>query len=416
MNIICAPAGFVGRENPRRGVTDISAAGFRNILLDMSLYCTPMELEKNKEVPARGKICEGTAALLNHCRNNRIGTHIAYAPYLLRNTKHGNTSEIMTRLSEISIETAAQNGCQYIVIRPLFAGVPDKDLWKANREYYLKLSDTAKANDMMILLENQCKDKNGHLLRGVCSDAVSAAEWIDALNREAGEERFGFCMDAGVCSICGQNMYDFVLALGDRLKAVILRDCDGIQESAQLPFTCANLGQSQTDWLNLIRGLRENCFDGQLVLNMKDTATAFSPILHIGLLAMAKSVAEFFQWQIGMELMLKKYSRRVLFGAGNMCRNYMKCYGEKYPPLYTCDNNSALWGEMFCGLEIKSPACLEELDRDCAVIICNVYYREIKMQLEEMGIRNPVEYFNDEYMPSFYFDRIKRDVWNGGNG
>ena len=24
-----------------------------------------------------------------------------------------------------------------------------------------------------------------------------------------------------------------------------------------------------------------------------------------------------------------------------------------------------------------------------------------------MGIANPIEYFNDEYMPSFYFDRLE---------
>jgi len=24
-----------------------------------------------------------------------------------------------------------------------------------------------------------------------------------------------------------------------------------------------------------------------------------------------------------------------------------------------------------------------------------------------MGIKNPIEYFNDEYMPSFYFDRLE---------
>ncbi|MDE7322319.1 MAG: sugar phosphate isomerase/epimerase [Lachnospiraceae bacterium] len=412
MNIICAPAGIVGRENPRQGVTDISAAGFRDMLLDMSLYCTPAKLEKGEKESLEGN--QELAALLNHCSKNNICTHVAYAPYLMRHTKHNNTSMIMTQVSEMGIKTAAQSGCQYIVIRPLFAGIPDKDLWKANHEYYLRLADTAKENDMMILLENQCKNKNGHLLRGACSDAVSAAEWVDQLNREVGGERFGFCMDAGVCSICGQNMYDFIHALGDRLKTVILRDCDGSHESALLPFTCANQGRPQTDWLNLIRGLREIFFDGQLILNIKDTATSFPPVLRSGLLAMVKSVADYFEWQIEIERVLRKYPSRVLFGAGNMCRNYMKCYGETYPPLYTCDNNKGLWGEMFCGLEVKNPESLRDLDRDCAVIICNIYYKEIEAQLRQMNIKNPIEYFNDEHMPSFYFDRIKRDVWNGG--
>ncbi len=429
LNIICTPAGIAGRENPRQGVMDIAAAGFGDILLDLSLYCACTELENigkenlNKEKDSLLKISEHPEkmheiiqTLLAQCKKNGITMSVAYAPYLMRNTKRMNTHEIMTQLSEKSIHAAAQSGCRYIVIRPLFAGIPEKDLWEANREYYLKLADTAKANDMVILLENQCKDKNGHLIRGICSDPHEAAGWIDTLNREAGAERFGFCMDAGVCSICGQNMYDFILTMGDRLKAVILRDGDGSHESALLPFTCAAQGRSQTDWLNLIRGLRETFFDGQLILNIKDTATAFSPILRPGLLTMAKTVADYFKWQIGMEQVLREYPSRVLFGAGNMCRNYMKCYGEKYPPRYTCDNNRALWGEDFCGLEVRNPECLKDLDKDCAVIICNVYYKEIEAQLRQMNIENPIEYFNDEYMPSFYFDRIKRDAWNGGEG
>jgi len=122
---------------------------------------------------------------------------------------------------------------------------------------------------------------------------------------------------------------------------------------------------------------------------------------------MAKSIADYFKWQIEIERLLKKYQSRVLFGAGNMCRNYMKCYGEQYPPLYTCDNNNSLWGTDFCGLEVKPPENLKQLPEDCAIFICNIYYREIKQQLDNMGIKNPIAYFNDEYMPTFYFDRLE---------
>lgn len=133
----------------------------------------------------------------------------------------------------------------------------------------------------------------------------------------------------------------------------------------------------------------------------------FSPLLRPQLLVLAKSVAEYFKWQIQIETALKKYSSVVLFGAGNMCRNFMKCYGDKYPPLFTCDNNSSLWGSTFCGLEVKAPETLRELPENCGVFICNIYYREIEQQLREMGVAN-IEFFNDEYMPTFPFDRIER--------
>jgi len=178
-----------------------------------------------------------------------------------------------------------------------------------------------------------------------------------------------------------------------------------------LPFTCVNRGQSAADWLGLIRGLREIGFDGSLIMDFSTTAAAFSPLLRPQLLPLAKAVASYFKWQISIKNNLKKYDKRVLFGAGNMCRNYMKCYGKEFPPLFTCDNNKVRWGERFEGLEIRPPEMLKELDPDCAIFICNIYYREIEQQLREMGLTNPIEYFNDEYMPSFYFDRLER--WEG---
>lgn len=93
-----------------------------------------------------------------------------------------------------------------------------------------------------------------------------------------------------------------------------------------------------------------------------------------------------------------------------MCKNYMTAYGETYPPLFTCDNNEKLWGSQVCGLEVKSPEALKDLPEESGIFICNIYYREIEQQLREMGIEN-IEFFNDEYMPSFYLDG-----WKGGMG
>lgn len=85
----------------------------------------------------------------------------------------------------------------------------------------------------------------------------------------------------------------------------------------------------------------------------------------------------------------------------------MKCYGEKYPPLYTCDNDKSVWDTKFCGLTVKNPQDLKTLPEDCAIFICNIYYNDIREQILEMGVKNPIEYFNDEYMPSFYVERLE---------
>ncbi len=211
-------------------------------------------------------------------------------------------------------------------------------------------------------------------------------------------------------------MYEFVKTVGKRLKMVILRDVDGKEDTALLPFTGVGKGQSKTDWLNLIRGLRETAFDGKMVLSLEGTASSFSPLLRPQLLGLAKAVGDYICWQVDMERVLAQHDQRVLFGAGNMCRAYMKCYGEQYPPLFTCDNNHKLWGTEFCGLGVCSPDELRKLPGDCAIFICNIYYREIEQQLRDMGLKNPILFFNDEYLPSFHFDRLEDMVEKSGKG
>ena len=77
---------------------------------------------------------------------------------------------------------------------------------------------------------------------------------------------------------------------------------------------------------------------------------------------------------------------------------------EQYPPLFACDNNSNLWETEFEGLVIKNPEELKNLPDDCAIFICNLYYEEIQEQIEAMGLKNPIEWFNDEYLPLKYTD------------
>lgn len=138
------------------------------------------------------------------------------------------------------------------------------------------------------MLINQCVDRNGHLIRGICSDGREAAAWVDALNKEvaerydavdgaAGNERFDFCLDIGSCNLCGQNIQSMAAALGSRIQAVILTENDGQRPAKLLPFTNAYNRSSTMNWLGVIRGLREISFDGYLILETIDTTVAFSP-------------------------------------------------------------------------------------------------------------------------------------------
>lgn len=417
MDILCSPAGIADPLYPGQGVNDMEAAGFTELLVDFSWFCPPKALTligTHKKHLLFDSTEQALAVLQNRlqkfmdcCRSRSLNLTAAQAPYLQDTANRGDLHGLLLRrMAEECIQQCGLLGCRCIIIRPLATDTMAVDDQSENWQFYLSLAEVARKYDVKILLVNQCRSLYGHFVRGFCSDAGTAAEWIDRLNRTVGSEQFGFCLDVGACSLCGQDMRAFSIRLGQRLHAVILRDGNGDTDSAMLPFTAVQQGQPRTDWLNLIRGLREAAFDGILILDFQDTAMAFSPLLRPSLLQMAMAVGKYIAWQVALEMLLAQYPFRVLFGAGNMCRNYMKCYGEKYPPLFTCDNNKTLWGTEFCTLTVKSPEALRSLPQECAIFICNVYYREIETQVRAMGIKNPIVYFNDEYMPMFYFDRL----------
>ena len=544
MNIFYSPTGIVDPRHPAQGLTDMSHAGLKHIALDLAMYCSGHDLENyGKPIqpcrpvprgntpqcgdcrPKAGKeaadndtaakktanpnpysdasdrvssICTPEAMLKNlrpfleQCRSLGLSVQFLRVPRLPWDSKRRDLNPLLEQIAHSAVRLCGKIGCRYLAVSPLFASIEKGTEWQINRAYYLRLAKAARRYRITLLLENQCRSHNGHLLRGICSDGTEAAAWIDMLNAEAARQDnllhaqipardhsscaeapapghssheapapghsshaeapapghsshaeapaqdhsphaeapvqdhsphaeapaqdhsqprsdspvFAFCLDTGISTLCGQDMQEFAVSLGRRLKGVILRDCGRQQESSLLPFTSAFQGQPGTDWLSLIRGLRSMDFGGSLVLDFADTAAAFSPLLRPQLLPLAKSAAEYFKWQIELESLLKKYESIVLFGAGNMCRNYMKCYGSQYPPLFTCDNNPAVWGTTICGLEIKPPEALKELPDSYGIFICNIYYREIETQLRKMGIKN-IEFFNDEYMPSFHFDRLE---------
>lgn len=346
MKVVCAPEGIVTPEWPRQGLRDIRSAGFDVVMTDREKGKTFYSLDAFQQTPC-------------------------------------------------PIE-----GKMLLVVPPRTEGVPREQLWPVNRAFYLSLA--AEAGETMILLENQVRSVNGHLVRGFGADGVEMARWVDELNAASGGQHFGCFLNMWAAGATGQDMHAWITAVGGRLKGVLLCDTDGRGEKICLPYTDVSRGACQTDWLGAIRGLRGIGFDGALVLGLRDTAKACPPLLRPALLQLAKKTGEYIQWQIQMEQTIRNYSQRVLFGAGRMCRNYLESYGEAYPPLFTCDNNPALWGQDVDGLPIRSPEALRELAPDCAIFICNIYYREIEQQLREMGLPNPVEFFNDECPPRIH--------------
>ena len=244
------------------------------------------------------------------------------------------------------------------------------------------------------LITNRTAYFSGRSLRGRFCETHDALELIERYGRD----KLGFCLDIGEANLCGQDPAEMLYALRDAVDAVTVRENDGMHGASYIPFTIVGA----VDWGSFFRGMRGIDFDGELVFEIGTSMAAHPIPLSGDVVRQVFRTAEYFRWQIEMDRMVAKYPRRVLFGAGNMCRNYMRDYGREYPPLFTVDNDSRVWGSTFEGLEVKQPEALKELESDVAIFICITYYREIREQLLAMGLTNPIEEFNDEYPNTEY--------------
>lgn len=366
---------IINPQKPMRGIEELQKSGFKSIMLPIDYF---------------DGVIGDYAGTIEKCKENGIRIPVAYAPCTFEEmlTENGVvqlSEESVKESIDESIKICEEAGSRYLIV---------DSCWNEPEDFLLGIGKEAAACGVSLLMRNQYKRSRSRIVRGDYAEMTQALELVDGLNQKIGEEVFGFCVDTGVCALCRNDVYPFITELGKRIKAVILRDCDGDDDAHMMLFSGM---KPVIDWPGVIRGLRRIDFDGEMIVDFFSTINAFPSFLRPQLYSLMKSVTDYFCWQAGMELRLKEYPFRVLFGAGNMCRNYMETYGKKYPPLFTCDNNPKLWGTEVCGLKVKPPEALQDLREDCGIFICNIYYQEIEAQLREMGIHKNIEYFNDEY-------------------
>lgn len=244
----------------------------------------------------------------------------------------------------------------------------------ANPSLYNKEYDTD-----VIMLKNHIRDLSGHKMRGYLSDAVSAVSALHELKKQYSDKEFGFALDLGAAASYGADIYEIILSYEDIMDVIIW------------PFRNRDIS-----FREVIRALKETDFDGTIIFDLKEAYQQIPISLRRDEISMGKKFAKYIEWQLGMDEMVDKYEKIVLFGAGAMCENFMKKHGEKHKPLFTCDNNEKLWGASVSGLTIKPPEALRDLDASTVIFVCNSYYQEIKKQLVDMGVKNTIEFYSDE--------------------
>ncbi len=176
-----------------------------------------------------------------------------------------------------------------------------------NFEYFRSLIGMARENDVVICLENLYEGQAGRIVEGVCADPHEAAALIDRLNDEAGEERFGFCLDTGHMNLVGRDAYEMVTTLGHRLKILHIHDNDGIGDLHQMPFTFRSEGVADigVDWDEFIRGLRNIQFEGTLSFETFPCMNSFPELMKDQALKTIAEIGDYLRNEINGIAMIK---------------------------------------------------------------------------------------------------------------
>lgn len=188
----------------------------------------------------------------------------AHAPFstLLTNGSKEFNDYLVTVHKKI-IELTARFGCKYLVIHPVFGNYdnplqPEEEK-KINIDFYSSLIPELKKYNVVACLENMWVRKGDFkIYNAICADPNEAAEYVDELNKIAGEELFGFCLDTGHAVLCSMDIVKGINILGKRIKTVHIHDVDGIKDTHTIPY----LGVS--DFEKILKTLKSVGYEGTI--------------------------------------------------------------------------------------------------------------------------------------------------------
>lgn len=195
-------------------------------------------------------------------------------------------------------------GCDKIVVHPYHEAtkVGSAEQRKINIAFYTELIPDAKKYGVKILTENMWVTR-GSICDSACGDPYEAVDYIDTMNKIAGEELFGFCFDVGHATLCGHNLRNTLDVLGSRVMALHIHDASKIADLHVMPYTqCNNSGTApSTDWKGFIEGLRDIGYKGDINFEADRSLLVFPKDTHPAVLRLYRAIADHFISELNAE-------------------------------------------------------------------------------------------------------------------
>ena len=243
-----AQAGFTAID---WGIEAIAPNSIRKLEYKGLIYGKPLE-----------EIIAYFAPQLEYIRKNNLKITQAHAPFPAYVPGHPEVLEFMIGAYKRCIEFCDYAGCENVVIHGISLSNDNtfdtpESIEAMNWHLYESLIPTLQKCNVTVCLENLFSWDTS-AIEGHCSDPHEAVRFIDSLNKKAGKDVFGLCLDTGHLQLLGKSMRSYIPTLGKRIKALHVHDNDARIDRHLAPFT------GKVDWASFCQELRAIGYSGDI--------------------------------------------------------------------------------------------------------------------------------------------------------
>lgn len=220
----------------------------------------------------------------------------AHAPFPNRVVGDDESTAFVLRAVQKTIMCCGEMGCKNLIVHPAHnrdvQSISLQDEWDFNIRMYTALIPDLKKYGVTCCLENMFWGWRGKIMQSACDTPYEAVRYIDTLNEIAGERLFGFCLDIGHAMLVGQDVYAFVMELGDRLQALHVHDNNGLEDQHRFPY------MGITDWNRFCQALKDVGYRGDLSFETCHSMEEFDNALAPEMLSLLSATGRLFRSRI----------------------------------------------------------------------------------------------------------------------
>ena len=298
----------VDRYAPEAGVKAIHDAGFDCMDYNFDEYLPGSKIASGEFTPfieqPTEKIIESQQAIKDASKKYGVEFSQMHAPFQLYVYGNDEINEHCYEIIDKTMAVAQFLGVPQVVLHPntltKFCSLEEER--KINLEYFKRMIPIAQKYGVGICLENMFGWGIRHALQGCCADAEEAVWYMETLNKEAGDDTFGFCLDTGHIHITCRDYYRTITTLGSHLKILHMHENNGEQDMHALPFTYScfflQTPEPTLNWNDFCRGLADIGYSGTLNFETCGSMQMFPKDTHDELRALIASCGRHFAREI----------------------------------------------------------------------------------------------------------------------